>query len=110
MPCHKAVELTFVKKGKATKIPFLCDTGSNVSIISSDYLKHCGDYTVKPSRLILHTANNERLDVRGEVQLDFTIAGRHFTEVFTVSSDVCNCLQSLRGYNVTECGILNMTL
>ena len=91
VPAHKAIELTFIKHGKVTRIPFLMDTGSSVSIIASEYLKCCGNYVMKPAHLVLRTANNELLQVRGQVELTFTIAGRMFKEQFIVSDDVCNC-------------------
>lgn len=90
---HKAIELTFTKDRKDTRIYFLPDTGSNVSIMSSDYLKFC-DYTMRPSHVRLFTASGDALQLRGEVCLEFKLAGRMYTELFQVSDSVVNNLLS----------------
>ena len=92
-PSHKAIELTFTKDRKNTRLYFLPDTGSNVSIISSDYLKFC-DYTMRPSHVRLFTASGDALHLRGEVCLEFQLAGRVYTEIFQVSDAVVNNLLS----------------
>ena len=94
-PVHKAITLTFVKQGKVNNISFLLDTGSAVSIVTSDCLKHCGHYVMRPAHIVLRTANNETLNVRGQVDLTFSIQGHRFTEQFIVCDDACNCLLSL---------------
>ena len=73
-----------IQMGKM-KFRTLCDTGAQVSLISEKTLqKFHPQPKVRKTTISLHSVSGDSLNVRGTVQLDFTIGGKKFSHTFVV--------------------------
>ena len=64
------------------------DSGSAVSIVSTSFLKGVGlglERKIRPSKLMLRSFSQDIIQVKGEIDLELTVAGTSFKHTFIVS-------------------------
>ncbi|KAL5250482.1 hypothetical protein ACHWQZ_G016276 [Mnemiopsis leidyi] len=64
------------------------DSGSAVSIVSTSFVKGVGhglERKIRPSRLMLRSFSQDIIQVKGEIDLELTVAGTSFKHTFIVS-------------------------